>query len=240
MKPNQLPPELMSRPFTVAAARAAGVSRATMRGRRFSSPHHGLRIPVGARTDERAAVAAARLVLPGDALATGVTGLRQLGVEVGTAAPLRFLTTHPRQVRRPGVWVTRVPRLPPAWDELVAVPEHCWMGAALELDLLELVEAADWLLRLRLTSRRQLAAYPQTSSSRGCRPAREAVDLIRDRVDSPRESWLRLCLVRAVRARPASGWRCWRRPDRRGRTRRGRPGRVRRGSPAGAASSGRT
>lgn len=197
MTPNHLPPELGSGPFTVAAARAAGVSRNTLRGRRLQSPHHGLRIPTVAVADERTTVAAARLVLPSDALATGVTGLRVFEVDVGTAAPLRFVTAHPRQIRRPGLRVTRVAVLPPAWDDLVAVPEHCWMVAALELDLLDLVTAGDWLLRLRFTNRRQLATYVQASSSRGCRPAREAVDLVRERVDSPRESWLRLCLVLA-------------------------------------------
>lgn len=199
MRPYDLPPELGSGPFTVASARAAGVSRATLRSRRFLSPHHGLRTSTGTPNDLRAAVEAARLVLPSDALATGVTGLRVLGVDVGTPASLQFVTAHPRQVRRPGLRVTRVTRLPPmwAWDDEVAIPEHCWMTAALELDRLELVTAGDWLLRLRVTNQNQLAAYVRASSSRGCRPAREAVDLVRERVDSPRESWLRLCLALA-------------------------------------------
>jgi hypothetical protein len=87
--------------------------------------------------------------------------------------------------------------LPDPWDDITAVPEHCWLVAALELDLVDLVVAADWLLRLRVTNRRQLTAYVTDSSSRGAGAARAAVDLIRDRVDSPRETRLRLCLVLA-------------------------------------------
>ena len=197
MNPNPWPGGLGPGPFTVAEARAAGVSRKSLRSRRFRSPHYGLRVPTAEVPNERAAVEAARMVLPSGTLATGVTGLRLFGVETGTPVPLRFVTTHPRQVRRPGLRVTRVAALPPAWDDLVAAPEHCWMVAALELDLLELVTAADWLLRLRFTNRYTLTAYVRGSSHRGCRPAREAVELVRERVDSVRETWLRLCLVLA-------------------------------------------
>jgi hypothetical protein len=197
MEPNDLTPDFTGGPFTVAAARSAGISRRTLRGQRFRSPHRGTRVLAGAVTDERTAVAAALLVLPTGTLATGITGLRVLGVEIGTAEPLRFVAAHPRQIRRPGIRVTRVAVVPEAWDDLVVVPEHCWMVAALELNLLDLVIAGDWLLRLRLTSRRLLTAYACTSRSRGAGAARPALELIRERVDSPRESWLRICLVLA-------------------------------------------
>lgn len=71
------------------------------------------------------------------------------------------------------------------------------MVAALELNLPELVTAGDWLVRLKLTTPAALAAYLATSSSRGRAAARPALALVRARVDSPRETWLRLCLVLA-------------------------------------------
>jgi len=143
------------------------------------------------------AVDAARLVLPPETLATGVTGLQVHGVEVGDPEPLHFVTTHPGPIRRPGLRVTRVSVLPQAWDGVVVVPEHCWLVAALDLNLLDLVTAADWMLRLRLLNLRTLQSYVATSRSRGVGPARRAVGLVRERVDSPRETWLRLCLVLA-------------------------------------------
>ena len=92
--------------------------------------------------------------------------------------------------------MTRVKALPQIRG-LAAVPEHCWMVAALELNLLDLVVAGDWLLRLKLTTPGALAAYVAGSSSRGSAAARPALSLVRQRVDSPRETQLRLCLVLA-------------------------------------------
>ena len=70
-------------------------------------------------TLDRGPFAAARLILPSGTLATGVTGLRLFGVDVGTAAPMRFITTHPRQIRRPGLQVTRVSVLYKAFRILI-------------------------------------------------------------------------------------------------------------------------
>lgn len=95
---SDLPIEFASGPFTVPKALHAGLTRKTLRGRRFRTPHRGTRVLAGTTIDEVAAVEAARLVLPRDALATGVTGLRLFGVDVGSAAPLRFVTAHPHQV----------------------------------------------------------------------------------------------------------------------------------------------
>ena len=53
------------------------------------------------------------------------------------------------------------------------------------------------MLRLRLLNLRTLESSVATSRSRGAGTARRAVGLVRERVDSPRETWLRLCLVLA-------------------------------------------
>ena len=152
--------------------------------------------PTGIDTTLVGRVFTALSVLPPASAATGVTGLQLLGVDVGSAEPLRFVTASPRQVRRRGFRVTRVSVLPPVRG-LCVVPEHCWMAAALELSLLELVTAGDWLFRLKLTTPAALAAYLAASSSRGSAAGRPALALVRPRVDSPRETWLRLCLVLA-------------------------------------------
>ena len=132
--PLDLPPNLRTGPFTVAAALDAGLSEKTLRGRRFTIPHRGVRQLGNGPTDLRGLVDAARLVLPPDALATGVTGLQLFGVDVGPERPLHFVTAHRHQVRRPGIVVTRVATLPERWNDLVVVPEHCWLAAAGELE----------------------------------------------------------------------------------------------------------
>ena len=195
MRPSEIPPQLSGHPFTLAEARSAGVSRKVLRGRRFAPTGRGTYV-LRSELAERTLVRAALLTLPSPTLAASVTGLRLLGVMVGSPEPLRFVTTHPRQVRRQGIRVRRVASLPPHRDS-VAIPEYCWLTAALELNLLDLVTAGDWLLRAELTTLRALSDYVETSASRGAGAARSAVRLVCKGVDSPRESWLRLCLVLA-------------------------------------------
>ncbi len=176
-------------------ARDLGVSWKMLQSARFTSLARGVYVQA---PDESLAtvVAGHRRTLPAASLATGVTGLQLYGVAVGPPRPLHLVTTHPRQVRRRGVRVTRVAELP-AGRGTVAIPEHCWTAAALELSLLDLVTAGDWLIRLGHLSLEELTHHVRTTSCRGSRRARAAVGLVRERVDSPRETWLRLCLVLA-------------------------------------------
>jgi hypothetical protein len=104
------------------------------------------------------------------------------------------VTTHPYPVRRRGLKVTRTKFMPDS-DDLVASPEHCWLHSAEELNLVELVAAADWLLRVNKTTLHRLRASVLSARPRVI--ARNALDLVREHVDSPRESSLRLCLVLA-------------------------------------------
>jgi hypothetical protein len=136
------------------------------------------------------------LALPPDTIATGVTGLQMLGVDVGPELPMTFATTHPRQVRRRDVKVMRVRKLPANRDG-IASAGHSWLVAASTLNLLDLVMAGDSLIRKRRTTLPRLQSAVQGYSARGVVVARTAVTLVRERVDSPRESWLRLCLVLA-------------------------------------------
>jgi hypothetical protein len=194
MQPFDIPEKLTGQPFTVAVARAAGMSWKVLQGRRFVRVGRGAYARRDGETTEATLIMGTLLTLPPQTLVTGVTGLRLLGVTVGPPDPLHFVTTHPRQVRRRGVRVTRVATLPPHQGS-VACAEHCWVVAAQGLTLLDLVTAGDWLLRAKLTTRAALEAYVEASSIRGVRQAREAVALVCERVDSVRETWLRLCLV---------------------------------------------
>ena len=194
MQPLGIPAELAGQPFTVAAARAAGLSWKVLQSQRFISVARGVYGRRDGDLSEASLIRGALLTLPPRTLVTGVSGLRLLGVMVGSPEPLCFVTTHPRQVRRQGVRVTRVTMLPPNHGS-VAVAEHCWVVAAQTLTLLDLATAGDWLVRERLTTVAALQAYVGSTSIRGVVSARNAIGLVREQVDSARESWLRLCLV---------------------------------------------
>ena len=157
MPSRDIPDEFRDRPFPVAEARAAGISRRMLRGSRFRVVTRGVYSTATAPKSYSTFVRATLLTLPITTIVTGVTGLRLYGVLVGAELPLQFATTHPHQVRRQGVEVTRVKHLPPQRGH-IAVPEHCWLVAAGELDLLELVTAGDWLLRKRRTTVAKLEA----------------------------------------------------------------------------------
>jgi hypothetical protein len=191
-----LPEPLGSRPFTTAEALAAGVGRGVLDGPRVRRLLPGVHVAASEPPCFSTLVAAARRVLPADALLTGPSALRAAGVDVGPLYPLHFVTRHPHQVRRRGLRVTRVQALPAACDGVV-VPAHALVTSGAVLDLVELVAAGDHLLRTGRCSRDELLADAAAWRGRGVVQARRAAELVRPRVDSPRESELRLCLVLA-------------------------------------------
>src|SRR5918998_6634009 len=103
MRPRPLPRSLAGGSFTTTDAYAAGVGRKVLRGPAVRRLHVGVYVARGQVLGVRDEVAAARLALPAPTLVTGVTALWCFGVEVGRPRPLQFVTSHPHQVRRPGL-----------------------------------------------------------------------------------------------------------------------------------------
>jgi hypothetical protein len=196
VRQKALPQALNGQPFEASSARAVGLSWKTLQGSRFRRVTHGVYVAAATADSAGLRVRGVMLALPPGAIATGVTGLQLLGVDVGPEVPMTFATTHPRHIRRRDVKVMRLKELPPHRDG-IASAEHCWLVAASTVNLLDLVTAGDWLLRRRRITLVRLQAAVQTYSGRGVVAARAAITLVRERVDSPRETWLRLCLVLA-------------------------------------------
>jgi len=191
-----IPRALNGQPFETSDARAVGLSWKVLQGSRFRRVTQGVYVTATSADSPRLRVRGVMLALPADTIATGVTGLQMLGIEVGPELPMTFASTHLRQIRRRDVRVMRFKELPPHRDG-IARAEHCWLVAASTLNLLDLVTAGDWLLRRRRSTLVRLHSAVQTYPGRGVVHARRAVMLVRERVDSPRETWLRLCLVLA-------------------------------------------
>lgn len=167
-----------------------------LRGPRFQRLAHGIYAPAAARIGLVERAAAALMVLPADAVLTGVTALHLHGVEVGEPLPVRAVTATRTQTRRVGIRLIRAQQLPPhRWRLAHAVA--AWLNACAEVNLLEAVTAGDWLLHRRLTTLDVLRDSAARFAGPGCRMARRAAGLVAEKVESPRETRLRLALVLA-------------------------------------------
>ncbi len=189
-------------PFQVRAARRAGVTASALRSSRYVRIGHGLYAPSDADLGLIHRVAAVLLALPRDAVVTGVTALHLHRVEVGDPFPVRAVTASGFRCRRSDVRLIRGSALPQAHGR-IAEPVASWLAAVVELGLRDSVVAGDWLVRVRRVEPAAIVHAAELTSGRGCRLARRAASLIRSRVDSPRETHLRLVLVLAGLPEPA-------------------------------------
>lgn len=186
-----LPPLLTPR----SAARLS-LTEDQLRGRQFRRLYRGVYAPADQELTLIVRAAGALLVLPRDAVVTGVTALHLHGIEIGPADPIRAATATTGQTRRSGIRLSRVAQLPDAHDR-TARPLSAWIAACVEFDLVQAVAAADWLIRTRKATRTQLRDAAAQASGHGSRLARRAAELARAQVDSPKESKVRLLLILA-------------------------------------------
>ncbi|MDJ0348089.1 DUF559 domain-containing protein [Cryobacterium sp. PH29-G1] len=201
-----LPPDLADRAFTVAEAQAAGLSAKRMRSGDIEHPFWGIclaargnqdvtdrcrtflpRMPAGAFFSHTTAAVLHGMPLPG----TLETDPRIHVTVVGSDRALRGagVIGH-SSVDRPGV--KDLAGMP------VLEPIATWCRLASVLQLNDLVAAGDHLLRAELglaTAPEIAARVVQYAGHRGARRLRAAEALIRPRVESRRETFLRLFLI---------------------------------------------
>lgn len=185
-----------SRPLTVAQARAAGLTRGQLAGPAYQRLLHGVYAPAGP-VDLWLRVEAARLVLPGTAVATGRTALRLLGLDVGADFPLTFVTRERARSRHAGIALSVVEELPEHRNGIASAAEAC----AFVLDAEPVVPAVtvvDRALRLGMTTPTGILTSPLTGR------ARAAYAHVDTGAHSPRETLLRLALTHAGLPRPES------------------------------------
>jgi hypothetical protein len=204
--PCELPPHFESRPFIVAEARAVGLSRRRTRAGDLKNPCHGVR---AASTTEDSLLERLRALT---AVTGAVVSHQSAAALWGFPLPLApvdsafvHLTTDPgrRAVRYKGVVGHQLALEP---DDVVVgarlsctSPLRTWFDLACILSLDDLVIAGDFLVRRRdaLTTLGALDDYLAGKRGRmGYRRAMRARSLIRANTDSPKETELRLLLVR--------------------------------------------
>ena len=210
MKPRKpIPSPLDRQAFTTRQARDAGLGRERLRGGDLAHPFRGV-YAVGEgklQVDELCRILQARL--PDDAFFCTITAAQVMRIPL----PWKLETTRRLHVAVPaprtaptgrgirGHSVTAGASDVRSWNGLrISTPERTWCDLAARLTLPQLVAAGDYLLHWRtpLTSQSRLAEAVRRHAKRaGCANLRDALPLLHDRSESPKESALRVIIVRA-------------------------------------------
>ena len=208
--PSPLPVPFDERPFSVSEALRAGVTPDRLRASDLVIPHRGtraLREPDGLRAR---AEALAPLLAP-DEFFSHTTALALWGLPLPARwedGPLHLAGTTSRQRRRRGVighrLLTGTPRRA-VGSFMVASPVEAWIESAAMLSLDELVQLGDSLAGSWSPDPRargyDLDVLIDAARAARRRPGQTRVGqasmLVRERVDSPQETRLRLLVVRA-------------------------------------------
>lgn len=205
---SPLPPALLARPFTVAEGYAAGMTRSQLRHPSLRAPFHGVRVPPALTDDLRTRCLAASLLLPPAAAVDGATAAALRGLPLPWHLDPARRPDLPVEVRLPpglprprtqGLRVRRGATGPPPrpGQLLVASPAAAWAALGDRMHLDDLVVLGDAVARREggLAALRARVAVPGRLPGR--RRLRAALALVRERVDSPQETRLRLLVVRA-------------------------------------------
>lgn len=197
------------RPFTLADARAIGLSGPVVRGSRFRRVFRGVYIRAEVLDTPALRFDAARRLAKCEIWATCHTAAALYDVPVpdhpDTHVGLPPGFTRPRGSGLAAHRHTTQPETRVVRGRRVATPEDTFVALAEYLDLVELVIVGDRLVRLRRTRPDLLVRAAEASGRRGAVLARRAAALVRPRVDSPMETRVRLLIVFAGLPEPETG-----------------------------------
>ncbi|KQO10098.1 hypothetical protein ASF06_07750 [Agreia sp. Leaf244] len=212
-----LPPPVVGRAFSTREALSLGASSKQLRASDLQAPFHGARLPAGT-TALRDRCMALQAVATPTLFISHSTAARLYGVplpwRLQRDSAIHATVAKPaRAPQRPGVighsWTPGAHYAP--WLDSrglrISRAARIWLDLASQLDLVELVIAGDYLLRgFRQPNGRRtpFVTMNQLRDEAASNPARRhgrlisaALDLIRERVDSPYETRLRLIVQSA-------------------------------------------
>lgn len=206
---RELPPTLRGRHFTTRRGHLEGISRKRMRGADLDQPFHGIRSPRLRETTIAELIAAYSERMSAAQFFSHVTAAQLLGLPL----PRRFATSGVIHVcvddpaGRQRVSGTVAHHARPGTVRVVAIsgyrvaaPVDVWRQLAAVLTLDELIVMGDALVggkRPLATMAELRTGVVRHAGKRGARRLREALDWVRPGVLSPRETEIRLLLVRA-------------------------------------------
>jgi hypothetical protein len=191
------------RPFSRSAALAAGLSDRQLQSGRFHRPHTGVYVASDVELTPVIRAEAALVPFGPAAFASHATAARvwELPVPALPDEHVTVLTDGERRART-GVRCHQVPRgsspsVMAVGGVRVSSPEQVFAELATQLTLVDLVVVGDQLVRRGHVSLGRLRAFCAAWTGPCAAHARAAVAFVRERVDSPMETRLRLLIVLA-------------------------------------------
>lgn len=186
------------RPFTRQQALAAGLTDARLRSRGFRQLFHGVYISSSVVMTPMLWILAALLVSPRDAVISHQTALRLYGLSFGGLFPLHISTRTRTHARRENIRPHQR-RAPIATREIYSIPVtaplRTLVDIATKVTLVQLIQAAEHLIHHGYVTLDGLSEYALAHHLDGVQRVRRVLGWIRDGVESPRESTLRLMIV---------------------------------------------
>lgn len=189
---------VLQHPFTRQQALQAGITDARLRAKRFRQLFHGVYIDAAVEMTLILWLRAALLVSPVDAIVSHVTALRVYGLEIGDLHPLHISTRTSTHARRDGI--TPHQRLAPIRMRMkggipVTSPLRTIVDIATKVTVVELLQAAEYMAHKGLLTLDELGAYALESHLDGVQRLRRSLGWMREGVESPLETTVRLMLV---------------------------------------------
>lgn len=196
----ELEPLDTARPFSRQQALAAGISLSALRSRAYRRIFNGVYVDAAIRVTPAIRAAAALVPFDPRAFASHSSAARLLGLPIPTM-PDEHVTVSAKHHRRPrpGIVCHVLPEasLVVVGGVRTSAPEQAFVELASLLSLVDLVVVGDAVLRRKLTTVEKLRRFCLESKLPGAAQARAAVAFVRERVDSPMETRLRMLIVLA-------------------------------------------
>lgn len=197
-KRSNVPDALKSGPFAVEFAARHGVTEKMLSGPNYRRLFRGVYVWIGRELAIKDWLVGGLLTLPCDAVVSHVTALWLFRIEIGPQWPLHFSTNTLAVTEQPGIELhRRLGTMSPRRIDTVPVlgPDRTFVDVATHLGLVHLVQVAEMLLYLRLTTLESLWDFALGSHLDGVVRARRALVHVREGAESPMESLIRLMVV---------------------------------------------
>lgn len=188
-------------PFTSREALAVGLTRKDLQSARFRRVLLGVYVDATVPASPSLQAAAVLCLLPPTSWVSHATAARLLGAPLPALPDEHACVLEARdRLRRAGVRChvgAKSTRLVVVDGVRASAPAQVFVELGEQLTLVDLVVVGDWMVRRKLIGLAALRDFCTGTSRAGAAAARRAVGYVRERVDSPMETRLRMLIVLA-------------------------------------------